>query len=386
MEQVFNTILERLNNLIIVANSEGMVNYVSPSVKNVLGYEPHELLGNGWWESTKSGNDEGISFLDYINAQFQQNSNLKEISYERQLKTASGVDKWILWNMSVGPDNSVISIGSDITQRKNAEQVLERKNEDLQQKNEDIIDSIQYACKIQEAILPDTNLFAKNIADAFVLYLPKDVVSGDFYFYHKKGEQLYIAAVDCTGHGVPGALMSVLGNALLKDIIIKQGIEKPSEILSVLDNDLNTALQKEDSFNTMSDGMDMALININLLTNKLIFSGAMRPLWLLRDDEVVELKGDRFPIGYFYGVEKSFSDTEIDLKKDDRLYLFSDGYPDQFGGERNKKFNKKKLKELLLSIQDLNGKEQANFLEYALKNWRQDVEQTDDILVIGLKV
>jgi len=388
MEQVFNTILQRLNNLIIVANAEGKVDYVSPSVKNVLGFEPKELLGNGWWEFTKSGEDENTSFIDYIHKQFNINGslNLKEVSYERQLKTASGVNKWILWNMSIGPDESVISIGSDITKRKNAEQILERKNNDLQQKNEDIIDSIQYARKIQEAILPNINLFSKNLNDAFVLYLPKDVVSGDFYFYQQIENKLFIAAVDCTGHGVPGALMSVLGNALLKDIIVKQGVKNPSDILSVLDNDLNTALQKEDSFNTMSDGMDMALISIDLQSNQLLFSGAMRPLLLIRDNEVTEIKGDRFPIGYFYGVEKSFSDTKIQLKENDQLYLFSDGFPDQFGGEKNKKFNKKKLKELLLSTRGMNGEEQVNFLEYALKNWRQEVEQTDDILMIGLKI
>ena len=139
MEQVFNTILERLNNLIIVANAQGEVNYVSPSVKSVLGYDPKELLGNGWWEFTKSGKDESSTFLAYIETQFQSNKNLKEVCYERQLKTASGISKWILWNMSIGPDNSVISIGSDITQRKIVEENLERKNQDLQQQNQDIL-------------------------------------------------------------------------------------------------------------------------------------------------------------------------------------------------------------------------------------------------------
>jgi serine phosphatase RsbU (regulator of sigma subunit) len=136
----------------------------------------------------------------------------------------------------------------------------------------------------------------------------------------------------------------------------------------------------------MSDGMDMALISIDLSNNELLFSGAMRPLLLLRNNEIIEIKGDRFPIGYFYGVEKSFSDTKIELKKDDQIFLFSDGYPDQFGGEKNKKFNKKKLREVLLSIQDMSSDEQCNFLEYVLKNWRQEITQTDDILLIGLKI
>ncbi|PCJ23612.1 MAG: hypothetical protein COA97_11380 [Flavobacteriales bacterium] len=388
MEKVFNTIIERLNNLIVVANSEGAVEYVSPSVKTILGYEPSELLGNGWWNKTKSNEDDALLFKEYIKNQFESNKNLglKEVSYERQLKTASGVNKWILWNMSIGPDNSIISIGSDITKRKSAETALEEKNRILLKKNEDIIDSIQYARKIQDAILPSIDAITKNLADGFVLYLPKDVVSGDFYWYYKKDNKIFIAAVDCTGHGVPGALMSVVGNSILKDVIVKRGIENPSEILEVLDNDVNNLLQKEDSYDVMSDGMDMALAVIDLETNFLTFAGAMRPLWIVRNNEVIDIKGNRFPIGYFYGVEKIFTNVEIELKKDDQIYLFSDGYSDQFGGEKNKKFNRSKMKELLVSINSMSGEEQRGFLEYALKNWRQEIEQTDDVLLIGLKI
>ena len=234
--------------------------------------------------------------------------------------------------------------------------------------------------------MPNVEKLSESLADAFVLYLPKDVVSGDFYFYYKKGDKLFIAAVDCTGHGVPGALMSVVGNSILKDVIVKRGIESPSEILKILDFDVNNLLQKEDTYDVMSDGMDVALIVIDTEKKQLTFSGAMRPLWLVRNEEVIEIKGDRFPIGYFYGVEKSFSDTVINLKDSDQLYLFSDGYADQFGGEKNKKFNKKKLRELLISIQGMKGEDQEGFLEYALKNWRQEIEQTDDVLLIGLKI
>ena len=386
MEKVYSTILERLNNLIVVANPQGSVEYVSPSVKKMLGYNPEELLGDGWWNNTRAGDDESTQFIDYINNQFQSNNSSREVSYERQLKTASGVDKWILWNMSLGPDKTVISIGSDITKRKNAEKALEEKNKSLQQKNEDIIDSIQYAKKIQDAILPNVDKIAENLADAFVLYLPKDVVSGDFYWYYKNKDKIFIVAADCTGHGVPGALMSVVGNSILKDVIVKRGIENPSLILSALDNDINNLLQKEDSYDVMSDGMDVSLAVIDLKNNLLTFSGAMRPLWVVRNKEVIELKGNRFPIGYFYGVEKKFTNTEIQLQKEDQLYLFSDGYADQFGGEKNKKFNKKKLRELLISLQGMTGEEQQGFLDYALKNWRQEIEQTDDVLIVGLKI
>lgn len=388
MEKVFNTIIERLNNLIVITNPEGAVEYVSPSVKTMLGFEPSELLGDGWWNCTKSKEDETTLLKDYIKNRFESNeqSGFNEVSYERQLKTANGVSKWILWNMSIGPDNSVISIGSDITMRKNAEKELEEKNSFLQQQNEDIIDSIQYARKIQDAILPSVDAIAKSVADAFVLYLPKDVVSGDFYWYYKKENKIFIAAVDCTGHGVPGALMSVVGNSILKDVIVKRAIEDPSKILEALDSDVNNLMQKEDSYDVMSDGMDMTLAVIDLATNVMTFAGAMRPIWIVREGEVIDIKGDRFPIGYFYGVEKTFTNVEVQLKKDDQIYLFSDGYADQFGGEKNKKFNRKKMKELLVSINSMSGIEQKGFLDYALKNWRQEIEQTDDVLVIGLKI
>lgn len=388
MEKVYNTILERLNNLIVVASPDGSVEYVSPSVQNILGFEPNDLLGNGWWVNTKSGDEQSLSFSQYIKTLFEteRNPNTNEASYERQLSTAFGDDKWILWNTSVGPDNTIISIGSDITQRKKAERELEEKNKSLQQKNEDIIDSIQYARKIQDAILPSVDKITESFSDAFVLYLPKDVVSGDFYFYSKKENKVFVAAVDCTGHGVPGALMSVVGNSLLKDIIVNRGIEDPSEILKHLDIDLNNLLQQEDTYDVMSDGMDLALAVIDLDINTLTFSGAMRPLWLLRNQEIIEIKGDRYPIGYFHGVEKTFSNTTISLKNKDQLFLFSDGFADQFGGENNKKFNKKKLRELLLATQSMSGEEQKGFLDYALKNWRQETEQTDDVLVIGLKI
>jgi len=388
MEKVFNTIIERLNNLIVITNPEGSVEYVSPSVKLMLGFDPSELMGDGWWKNTKSTEDESIPLKAYIDNQFNSNGDLgsKEVSYERQLRTASGVNKWILWNMSVGPDESIISIGSDITKRKKAEMELEEKNFDLQTQNKDIIDSIQYARKIQEAILPSIDAIVKGVSDAFVLYLPKDVVSGDFYWYYKNENKIFIAAVDCTGHGVPGALMSVVGNSILKEIIVKREIEDPSNILTVLDADINNLLQKEDSYDVMSDGMDVALIVIDIETQLLKFAGAMRPLWIVRNNKVIEIKGDRFPIGYFYGVEKSFSNIEFELEKDDQLYLFSDGYADQFGGEKNKKFNRKKMKELLISVNSMSSQDQQGFLEYSLKNWRQEIEQTDDVLIIGLKI
>ncbi len=388
MEKVYNTIIEKLNSLIVVANKQGVVEFVSPSVKNMLGYNPNDLLGDGWWNSTKSGEEQSVSFIEYINSLFIEKAfnGGSEITYERKLSTAFGEDKWMLWNTSIGPDNSIISIGSDITKLKNVEEELEKKNKSLQQQNEDIIDSIQYAQKIQNAMLPSIGKITEYLTDGFVLYMPKDLVSGDFYWYYKKDNKLFLAVGDCTGHGVPGALVSVMGNSVFKDVVEKRGIEQPSEILKAVDLSINNLLQQEDGYDIMSDGMDVSLVVVDLDTKMLTFSGAMRPLWIVRNNEVIDIKGDRFPIGYFHGIAKMFTDKQVQLQERDYIYLFSDGYADQFGGIKNKKFNSKKLKELLVSINNMNGEDQVGFLEYALKNWRQDIEQTDDICMVGLKV
>ncbi|OFY83067.1 MAG: hypothetical protein A3F72_18910 [Bacteroidetes bacterium RIFCSPLOWO2_12_FULL_35_15] len=386
MSIVTEAILEKLNSLIVVVNSDGKVEYVSPSVKRLLGYEPEQMMGEGWWNLTRHTEFERESVKALMNNFLQQDSLQEAVPYERLLKTASGGERWILWNTSKGPSNSLVGIGHDITERKNAEEKLLEKNKELTQFNKDVTDSLQYACRIQEAILPDVQKIKNVFKDAFVLYLPKDVVSGDYYFFFQKNKKIIIAAVDCTGHGVPGALMSVIANSILKEVIVKKGIEEPSEILYALDEELFSALNKQNTAVVANDGMDVSLGVFDFESNTITYSGAFRPMLLVRNKEVIEFEGNRYPIGMYGDIKKEFVSKQIQLLEDDTFYFFTDGYCDQFGGEQKKKFNRKRFKELLLSAQSMEMEEQESFLQYALLNWRQNEPQVDDVLVMGIKI
>lgn len=386
MSLVTDAILAKLNSLIVVVNQQGKVEYVSPSAKRILGFEPEQLMGEGWWDLTRIDESERADIKALTIQQLKKDSLIETVPYERLLKTATGGDKWILWNTSKGPANTLVGIGHDITDRKKAEQKLLEKNKELEQHNKDMVDSIQYASRIQEAILPDIQKIKNVFDDAFVLYQPKDVVSGDYYFFYQRGNKVFVAAVDCTGHGVPGALMSFIANGILKEVIIKKGIEEPSDILYALDDELFTALNKQNSEGITNDGMDVALAVFDLEKNTVNYSGAFRPMLLLRENEIIEFEANRYPIGFYGDVKKVFVSKEIELKKGDTFYFFTDGYCDQFGGELKKKFNRKRFKELLLSLQGMEMEEQRSFLQYALLNWRQEEPQMDDILVMGVRI
>jgi serine phosphatase RsbU (regulator of sigma subunit) len=343
-------------------------------------------MGQGWWDLTRDNDAERNDIRSLALNQLKQDSLLATLPYERLLKTANGGERWILWNTSKGPMNTLVGIGHDITDRKKAEQQLLKKNKELEQHNKDMVDSITYASRIQEAILPDVQQIRNAFKDAFVLYQPKDVVSGDYYFFHRKKDKVFVAAVDCTGHGVPGALMSFIANSILKEVIIKKGLEEPSEILYALDEELFLSLNKQNSDGVTNDGMDVALGVFDLFKNTLTYSGAFRPMIMIRENEIIEFDPNRYPIGFYGDVKKEFVSRTIELQENDTFYFFTDGYCDQFGGELKKKFNRRRFKELLLSAQSMEMEEQESFLQYALLNWRQEEEQMDDILVMGVKI
>jgi two-component system, sensor histidine kinase LadS len=276
-------------------------------------------------------------------------------------------------------------------------QVLERTAEIVEQKhvieekNKDITDSISYAKTIQEAILPDKEIKYRIFPDAFVLFKPKDIVSGDFYWFAEKNGKRIIAACDCTGHGVPGALMSMIGNNILNQIVNEKGITSPAEILNILHKEIYKALKQADQSNA-KDGMDIVLVTFSGET-EIEYAGAQRPLWIIHnqagttdEQRVTEIKGDKFSIGGTQTEEeRKFSNHSVSLAKGDRIYLFSDGYADQFSGD-NKKLMTRKFKEILVSIQKLGMTEQEKFLNEFIEDWKGNFEQTDDVLVIGVKI
>lgn len=274
------------------------------------------------------------------------------------------------------------------------EKVIERtkevveKSEELEYKNKDIMDSIRYAKRIQTAILPPDDLFEKHLPQSFVLFKPKDIVSGDFYWMSTKGSKVLFAASDCTGHGVPGAFVSIVGHNLLDKIVGEYGISEPAAILDRLNIEVaNTFRQKgEEAIAQVQDGMDIALIGYDSATNMLEYAGAFNPLYLVRNGKISEIKGNRFPIGsYKEGEQRKFINHEVKIKNGDCIYIFTDGYVDQFGGKRGKKFMAKQLRKTLISINELDIKEQGIRLNQIFEQWKGDLEQIDDILGVGVK-
>ncbi len=249
-----------------------------------------------------------------------------------------------------------------------------------------ITDSIEYALKIQQAILPSPSILQENFEDYFIFYKPKDIVSGDFYWWKHIDNQFIVVSADCTGHGVPGAFMSMLGLTFLDEIVTKDRITKPDVILNKLRDKVIKALkQNREELNKPRDGMDMAVASINLDTRLLEFSGAYNPLYLIRNGDLIQFKGDRMPVS-LYSKIREFSSQEIQLEKGDSFYTFSDGMIDQFGGALYRKFLSKRLKNTLLENQDKPMKEQKEALDKAITKWMDDNQQIDDMVVLGIKI
>jgi serine phosphatase RsbU (regulator of sigma subunit) len=273
-------------------------------------------------------------------------------------------------------------------QKQRANEMLEEHNAMVEHQKKEITDSINYAKKIQMSILPPDGLVKRLLPDSFVLYKPKDIVSGDFYWVDECDGQVLFASVDCTGHGVPGAMMSVLGFNLLSGAVNEKRLTTPSRILEHLDFGVDKMLRQSTDENSVRDGMDLSLCSLNYKTGLLQFAGAYNGLWMVKakNREFAEIKADKMMIGVNAGGQADhFTNHEIQLEKGDVVYIFSDGYADQFGGPSGKKLKYKPMKELLLSIFDKPMAEQRRILDEHVEKWRGDLEQVDDILVIGVR-
>ncbi len=261
---------------------------------------------------------------------------------------------------------------------------LSKQKEKIEISHKHIKDSINYAKKIQDAILPSLDLFENNLSDYFIFFKPRDVVSGDFYWAKKINEHFIFVAADCTGHGVPGAFVSMLGISFLNEIVARKGLYQAGKILDILREEIKKSL-KQNSESKRQEGMDIAFCSLNTKTNVLQFAGANNPLYLFRNNEMIEYKGNKQPIG-IYRKEKSFTNYEIQLEKEDKIYIFSDGFIDQFGGKKNKKFMKKNFKKLLSEIQNENMNKQKQIINNTFENWKGNYKQIDDVLVMGVKI
>jgi serine phosphatase RsbU (regulator of sigma subunit) len=262
---------------------------------------------------------------------------------------------------------------------------IEKQKVELEIRDKNKTDSLIYAQRIQEALLPSEDYFRRHFNDSFIFFRPKDIVSGDFYWIGEKGDKIFVVGADCTGHGVPGALMSMIGLEIIERTINEDNIEKPSAILAVMNRGLEKTFSREKNIGTIiRDGMDIGICVIDKKKKKVEYSGAFFPLYLIRDNSLIETKGDKLIIGMNpKGI--SYTVKEFDLKKDDILYIFSDGYVDQFGGNENKKFMYRRFRYLLTTIHRFPLNDQKSILEDNIKTWMGQNPQLDDMMVIGFK-
>jgi serine phosphatase RsbU (regulator of sigma subunit) len=275
----------------------------------------------------------------------------------------------------------------EVFYRKEAEDKVKESLIKIEESHKEIRDSINYAKRLQDAILPSDENFQKTLSDSFILYKPKDIVAGDFYWMETIGNLTFVAVADCTGHGVPGAMVSVVCNNALNRTINEFGLKDPNKILDKVNELVQGTFNKNNE--NVKDGMDISLISVELealSSEKKImkWAGANNPLWIVRKNELIEIKADKQPIGY-YEKRKPFTIHEIKIEKGDVLYLFTDGYADQFGGPKGKKFKYKQISEKLLAISGEKMSDQKNVLEETLSHWKGNLEQVDDICMIGIR-
>ncbi len=374
-------VAEKTDNGVIIADSTGEIEWVNPGFERMMGMT---------FEQFKQSFGTNIIFADLDDDTLVQiEKSLKSrqsAEYVFKVTTPQGKLLWLRSTLTPMFDEEgallkLFSINADITEIKLAQEKIEKQNRNIRK-------SIQYAKRIQQAALPPKDYIDSLLLENFILYLPRDIVSGDFYWMTKIRDKIMFTAADCTGHGVPGAFMSMLGIAFLNEIVGKLEYDQlePNIILNILREYVIRFLKQEQKQGGSKDGMDMAFCLIDTSTKKLHFAGANNPLWIARNGELIEIRGDDMPIGIYYNARESFTNHVLPYEEGDVLYLFSDGYPDQFGGPRGKKFMIKRFRQVIREISDLPLDAQREVLYQTFVDWKGNYRQLDDILVMGVKV
>lgn len=381
MRSQMQSLSENSPDVICRFDKEGQFFYANSAIKHFTDKEPSEflskLLGESglqplivevWQDMIK----ESVANKVKVNREFEvKNGNAKNFF------SVNGIPEFNENNLL----ESVLMVSSDITERKLAE--LE-----VQHINKKITESINYAKRIQMAIVPDDEVVKRALPNSFVLYKPRDVISGDFPWFVQMGDDVFIAAVDCTGHGVPGALLSLIGYFILTEIVKSRKITEPGKILDLLDEGVTQTLKQDLASSETKDGMDIALCKINLKKNEVEFAGAHRPLYKMGVDGLEEFKGNKFPIGG--GVSRNqteFTNYKFGVKPGDSIFFSSDGYPDQFGGpDRNRKLSPARVKDLIIQNKDNTDMDNlCSEFDKLFEGWRGEEKQIDDVLLIGVR-
>lgn len=384
LKSKMQSLSENSLDMIIRLSTVGQFFYANPVVKTYMGVEPGNLIN-------KTLNE--ITFADELFNYFKEaieaiKANPIKMNTEITLPLEiNGEEQEIFMNMAAIPEfnenelETILFVGHDITEAKRIER-------EIQDKNKKIEDSINYAERIQTSILPDTRLLREHLPKSFIFYIPRDVVSGDFPWFFKRGENIFIAAVDCTGHGVPGALLSFIGYFLLNNIVDHDIEMTAAEICDQLHAQVRRTLKQERDDAEARDGMDIAFCKINHNKEEIQYAGAHRPLYYLREGILTEYKGNRKAIGgipHRKKPEENFTNYVINYKRGDKMFFFSDGLPDQLGGEDMKKYSPRKIRESIEEHANFTMEEFNKFFEKDFYEWKKDSKQIDDVLLIGIE-
>ena len=407
----YRNLIDQANDAMLVIDIvNGKILQTNPAAGELLNYKEEELISKTLFDLHPQ---EHLQESSKVVADVWEKGGLiyNHIPFKRKDGTCVPVE----CSAKVAPYEgkpSIVIYARDITERLKLETEIREQQQIIKEKNKDIIDSINYSRRIQSSLLPSEAELKKAFDDYFVLYKPKDIVSGDFYWCINtttsttNARMSVIGAVDCTGHGVPGAFMSLIGHMLLNQTIKNPDINSPADVLDFLNKELPKNIKTQEGEYNLRDGMDMSLCAIDFNANKLYFAGANNPLWIVRKGitenqnillntqslpeahyGIIELKPDKQAVSASDETEKKpFNNQMIDVQKNDCIYLFSDGYADQFGGPKGKKFMYKRMKEMLIANAHLSMNEQKQILSKANEDWKGDLEQVDDVLVIGIKI
>ena len=371
--------------MIIRLNISGQFHYANPVVEDYTGIESSRLLNKNLSE---------IEFIPALKEYFKNHLSLMKSNSRKTnteisvpIKMGEKLSERIL-SIDAIPEftndeiETILFVGHDITESK-------RIAKEIQIKNKKIEDSIDYAERIQSALLPATEHFKKYFGKSFVYFKPRDVVSGDFPWFYVKDDNLFLAAVDCTGHGVPGALLSFIGFFLLNDIVDKNSFRSAAEICDLLHSNVRHTLKQDTDYSDTHDGMDLAFCKIDLRNKSIQFAGAHRPLLFYSDGEITEYKGDRKSVGgkvVGKKMEENFTNQIINFKKGDKFFIFSDGITDQLGGPNGRKYSTGRIMEGILKNPGFTIQQFHDFFQNDYNLWKEDFKQLDDVLMIGIEL
>lgn len=405
-KKLLNKELEKLSivasetdNGVLICGPKGELEWCNSGLTRLLGYTLEEIKQRGNTLEEVSANPEIKSLIR------KSIENKKSLVYQTFNVAKDGKERWLQSTLTPilnekGNIKRLVVIDTDVSDRKKIEEKLSVQNNELEKsrksiekKNLKIIDSITYAQQIQHSILTEESEIQHHLPESFIYFKPKDIVSGDFYWFSKIDDTIILAAIDCTGHGVPGAFMSMIGNTLMNHIVNERRNTKPSEILQLLNLGIYEALHQQKAGVLSHDGMDIALCSINYKKAEVQYAGAQNPLYVVWENNLDVIKADTLTIGgggllaqLLDPAKRIYTNHIIPLKKGMSIYMFSDGYLDQFGGYSREKFGRQKFKDLLLNNQHLNMRQQKDLIAESFEDWKGTQNQIDDVLVMGIRL